>query len=403
MIFLNAEKFIQEAIESVFAQTYDGWELLLVDDGSTDGSSDIALQHARQNPERVHYLEHDGHQNRGMSASRNLGIRHATGEYIAFLDADDVWLPVKLEQQVTILDSQPEAGMLYGNTLYWYSWTDNPEDVQRDYMPSLGIQLNTLVKPPTLLPLFLLGKAAPPCTCSALVRRELIERVGGFEEKFRGMFEDQVFFAKLCLEAPVFVMGECLDRYRQHPDSSCALAQKAGQFDWERPNPAQLMFLTWVEGYLANRGPRDNEVWQALQQALWPYHHPILGRLLGYAQPGMRQLKRLMLGTARRILPITVRRWLRTRWRGEQYAPPVGMVRFGSLRRVTPLSREFGYDRGNPIDRYYIERFLARQADDIRGRVLEIGDNSYTRQFGGRRMTTSDVLHVVAENPEGTV
>src|ERR687889_2435319 len=86
IIFLNRERFIQEAIESVFAQTYDNWELLLVDDGSTDGSTQIALRYAERYPEKVRYLEHPGHQNSGMSASRNLGIRYAKGEYIAFLD-----------------------------------------------------------------------------------------------------------------------------------------------------------------------------------------------------------------------------------------------------------------------------------------------------------------------------
>src|SRR5438105_1562536 len=92
-IFLNEEKFLQEAIASVFAQTYDNWELLLVDDGSTDASTEIALRYAKQYPEKVRYVEHRGHQNRGMSAARNLGIRNAKGQYIAFLDADDVWLP----------------------------------------------------------------------------------------------------------------------------------------------------------------------------------------------------------------------------------------------------------------------------------------------------------------------
>src|SRR5215467_1200932 len=111
MIFLDAEKFIQEAIESVFAQTYANWELLLVDDGSTDASSEMALRYAEQYPTKVRYLEHEGHQNRGMSASRNRGINNARGEYIAFLDADDVWLPLKLEQQTAILESQPEAAM----------------------------------------------------------------------------------------------------------------------------------------------------------------------------------------------------------------------------------------------------------------------------------------------------
>src|SRR6266545_8317921 len=90
MIFLDAEPFLEEAIDSVFVQTYRHWELLLVDDGSTDGSSDIAKRYAREHPGRVRYLEHPGHENRGTSASRNLGVRHSRGELVALLDADDV-------------------------------------------------------------------------------------------------------------------------------------------------------------------------------------------------------------------------------------------------------------------------------------------------------------------------
>jgi SAM-dependent methyltransferase len=78
-------------------------------------------------------------------------------------------------------------------------------------------------------------------------------------------------------------------------------------------------------------------------------------------------------------------------------------VRFGSLRRLEPLSREFGFDRGQPIDRYYIERFIERHAASVRGRVLEIGTDMYTRQFGGDRVTESDVLHVEEWRPGVTV
>ena len=83
--------------------------------------------------------------------------------------------------------------------------------------------------------------------------------------------------------------------------------------------------------------------------------------------------------------------------------PPVGHVRFGGLRRLTPISRHYGYDRGRPIDRYYIRTFLARRSGDIRARVLEIGDDSYTRQFGSLRVTHSDVLHVSRDNPKATI
>ena len=73
-------------------------------------------------------------------------------------------------------------------------------------------------------------------------------------------------------------------------------------------------------------------------------------------------------------------------------APDVGRVDFGSLRRVTPVSRRFGLDRGAPIDRYYIERFLETHANDIRGTVLEFGDDTYTKRFGGDRVRKSDIL-----------
>jgi len=90
--------------------------------------------------------------------------------------------------------------------------------------------------------------------------------------------------------------------------------------------------------------------------------------------------------------------------------PPPGKVDFGDLRRVTPISRHFGTDRalvghqaGQPIDRYYIERFLAACMEDIRGRVLEIGENTYTSRFGRNRVSRSDVLHVEAGNPAATI
>ncbi|WP_460208282.1 glycosyltransferase [Scytonema sp. NUACC21] len=404
MIFLNAEKFFEEAIESVLAQTYDNWELLLVDDGSTDNSTEIALRYAKQHPSKVRYLEHEGHQNRGMSASRNLGVSNARGQYIALLDADDIWLPQKLEKQVAILEAQPEAAMVYSSTYQWFSWTGDPETAQLDFKRPLGVQPDTLLQPPKLLISYLEGKAFTPGTCSVLIRHEAIQDVGGFEEFFRGLYEDQIFFFKLCLKAPVFVESGCWDRYRQHPSSCCQVAISQGQFHPLKPNDFHLTVLNWLEKYLSEQEVKDTEVWQALKKAMWPYHYPTLYRLSQYAQQLKEGgIKRLVKSIARKVLPASIRSKLQSRWKGTEYCPPVGMVKFGDLRRVTPLSRVFGFDRGLPIDRYYIEKFLATQADDIRGRVLEIGDNFYTRKFGGERVTKSDVLHVVEGNPDATI
>ncbi len=114
-------------------------------------------------------------------------------------------------------------------------------------------------------------------------------------------------------------------------------------------------------------------------------------------------MKELLKSTARRALPVSTRRWLKARLDGANYHPPVGSVQFGNLRRVTPISRVFGYDRGLPVDRYYIEGFLARNLSDVRGHALEVGDNTYTRRFGGDRVTRSDVVHVTEGNPNATI
>jgi len=83
--------------------------------------------------------------------------------------------------------------------------------------------------------------------------------------------------------------------------------------------------------------------------------------------------------------------------------PRIGKVDFGDLATLEPISRDWGFDRGTPVDRFYIERFLANHAEDIRGKVLEVADNTYTRRFGGERVQSSDVLHPVAGNPRATV
>src|SRR5690606_23275791 len=119
--------------------------------------------------------------------------------YVAFLDSDDVWLPDTLAQQVELLEAHPSAAMVYGSTTYWHSWTGQPEDQRRDFVPRLGVPANALIEPPALVPLLLEGGGVVPCTCSFLARRQAVEAVGGFEPAFRTLHEDQVVYVKLCL------------------------------------------------------------------------------------------------------------------------------------------------------------------------------------------------------------
>ena len=84
-------------------------------------------------------------------------------------------------------------------------------------------------------------------------------------------------------------------------------------------------------------------------------------------------------------------------------APATKPWDWGDLRRLEPVSHEFGYDRGLPVDRYYIERFLETHRRDVAGRTLEIGDDEYTRRYGGDRATRRDVLHIHGRNPAATI
>jgi glycosyltransferase involved in cell wall biosynthesis len=283
--FLDAEDFIEQAIESVLGQTYRNWELFLVDDGSSDKSTNIAKRYAKEHERRLRYLEHDAHRNRGASATRNLGISHSNGEYLAFLDADDLWLPEKLERQVAVLSSEPSAAMLYGASQWWYSWTGNSFDIERDKILPLGVQSNVLVKPPELLILFLEGKATVPCPSNILVRREVMRSVRGFEESIRRLYTDQSFYAKICLEHPVLVSGDCLDRYRQHPNSCYSRGKATGERD-----SARLFYLEWLENYLSTQGFTDPGVWRALKRKQRRHRYPALYRLATGTQHHINQL-----------------------------------------------------------------------------------------------------------------
>jgi glycosyltransferase involved in cell wall biosynthesis len=276
MPFLNAEKFVQESIESVLSQTLQKWELLMVDDGSSDGSSEIARRYVERHRERMAYLEHERHQNKGTSTSRNVGIQNAMGEYVAFLDADDIFLPKKLEEQAAILDSNPGVTFVCGRTEWWYSWTGKAEDAHRDFLQKLDVPLDTVVKPPTLLLMSLQDEWAA-LTADVTIRRSAILDVGGYQESFHDMHDDQAFHAKLCLGQSGFVSSTCWYRYRQHPLSTCHVASTSGQW-----SSARQTFLNWLETYLAERNIQNDKVWDLLrseQKKLWHYRHPTLSRI----------------------------------------------------------------------------------------------------------------------------
>jgi glycosyltransferase involved in cell wall biosynthesis len=278
IIFLNAERFLREAVDSVFGQTYQNWELLLVDDGSTDASTKLAKDYCRRFPGRVRYLEHEHHENRGMSASRNRGLAAAQGELIAFLDSDDVWVPEKLAEQSALMEEWPEAAMCYGPTLIWHSWRAANEpavDLEtEDWHLLPGSCADQLIFPPQMLVKLLTDEWTCPCNCSVMIRRSVFDELGQFEAHFRGQMEDMVFYTKVLLHKPVYVSSRCWGWYRQHSHNSGKAAMASGDWLPHQPNRARCKYLRWVKRYLEQQSCVRSTVVEALRAELKPYEGP---------------------------------------------------------------------------------------------------------------------------------
>lgn len=269
----NAESFLPQAIESVRSQRYADWELLLVEDGSTDRSPEIARRYADEDSTRIHYLQHANHRNLGMCASRNLGVRHSRGEFIAHLDADDLWIPDKLQLQIELMRRHPTAEMLYGRSMYFEEGKSS-ESGQVDIPAPCG-----LYEAPALLQLtYPLGPESPPTPSEYFLRYELHQKVGGFEEAFDaqgGMYEDIAFLTKVFLHARVLIAEHCWTRIRCHKGSS---TQRLRAQNPEYEHRGRLFYLAWLENYLRGQNVRQAEIWQAVERLLWPYDHPVLAR-----------------------------------------------------------------------------------------------------------------------------
>ena len=273
LCFFNEERFIREAVESVLSQDYKNWELLLVDDGSSDGSFAIAQQFESAYPEKITCLQHPGHVNKGLSASRNLGIKSASGTYVAFIDADDTWLPRKLSSQLNIFRTHPKVTVVLESSNYWKSWM-NPMDA--DIVIPVGAKAGVYSPPDLMLKLYPLGTGAAPCPSGIMVRTEVLRRCQ-FEESFRGiyqMYEDQAFLCKVYLKETVYVSAACHNNYRQRPASLVSSVHHSGKYHLVRS-----YYLRWFGEYLKHQPIDFKKVEELLDRALLPYNRPVWHRL----------------------------------------------------------------------------------------------------------------------------
>lgn len=196
----NSARFVKEAIESVFAQTYGDYEIIVIDDGSIDNTKGVIAPYL----DKIKYIYQ---QNQGASSARNTGIRHSQGEYIAFLDADDIWLPEKLRIQVEYLNNNPDTAMVYSLDLR-VDVNGRPCDNQSKLKRNLprgdifdALFFRNFIK-----------------LSSVMVRKRILDTVGLFDESFTHS-EDYELWLRIAREFKVFGIGEYLCKYRDTPQS----------------------------------------------------------------------------------------------------------------------------------------------------------------------------------------
>lgn len=271
--FYNTEKYLAEAIESVLAQTYTNWELLLIDDGATDQSPAIARSYARQYPDKIFYHQHADKANHGVAASRNLAVKLARGNYLAVLDSDDVWLADKLAEQLKIMQAHPQAGLLCEASEYWFSWE---ESSRKDIVIPVGAEEGLYPAEELLSVLYPLGPGAAPCPSGILLKAEAVRAVGGFEPVFIGpiqFYEDQAFLVKLYSQFPVYISAGVHNRYRQRSGS------QMDEVESKRYLQARQYFLRWIEAYWKEKGMCTERHARLLAEAWLPYKHPLRYKL----------------------------------------------------------------------------------------------------------------------------
>ena len=244
----NCSKTFAETAESVLSQDYGNWEWILFDDGSTDGTQEMAKKFSSDHKDKILYYEHDNKLNFGAGYTRNRAVEKSSAELISFIDADDVWNKNYLSTQVKILKGMPEAAMIWSPVLYWYKERSFKQPVEFN-----GVKLKSgIFKPPEFVEIFLKNLRGTPCPSSTIVRRKNYIEAGGYEESLR-ISEDIALWLKLANKFPIYYLDEILIKYRKHEDSTLRKASQSNKI-----NELDLLYYRWAINFLKENSAKKD-------------------------------------------------------------------------------------------------------------------------------------------------
>lgn len=206
----NAREHIAQAIHSILAQDYSSLEVIVVDDGSLDDTAELV----RQKFPMVRLYEKE---NGGAASARNFGLRNATGEYIAFLDADDVWLPGKLHAQIRYMESNSDCRLLCGKFSFWLADEDGFFPEPSTLFPEVGVAKVEVGCSGWVYHKLLLSNFV--WTSTVIMRHELIEEIGYFDESLR-LGQDYDYWLRASRVTEIHRLENIVALYRKHENSA---------------------------------------------------------------------------------------------------------------------------------------------------------------------------------------
>lgn len=208
----NAGAYIEECLQSVFDQTYRNLEIVVVDDGSTDDGPERVRRIQGSSPVPIRFIHHESQENQGPGAARQKGVMNAGGVYVAFLDADDVWLQSKTEKQLEVLQQHPGVALVYGKMSFMDSQSQ-PTRVDGYETMGQAIRQGKLRAFEALLR----NNVIP--TSTVMVRMSSLRWVGGFCAQPRHHHEDWLVWCKLAYFFDLYFLDAILTKHRIHSTS----------------------------------------------------------------------------------------------------------------------------------------------------------------------------------------
>lgn len=379
----NHAHFLTDALDSVLAQKTPASEILIIDDGSQDDPAAVVERY-----KGVQLIRQD---HAGLAAARNTGLRHSECDLVIFLDADDVLRKYAITSGLACHVANPGAGFVYGA----YRLVD------AQLRPTSGPQFKPLRHSVSrdLLHENIVGMHG-----TVVYDRAKLVECGGFDETL-ARCEDYDAYLRIASRYPAACHPELVADYRIHAGNMSS--DPVEMLEWalavharyRPPSEDREGLAAWHEGRSFLKSCYAHDAWKSRPERSAAQRRRQRADMMRITPAN--SVVAALWQTARRYIPRSAARMIKQammRARG----PAVGNVDLGDLARVTPVSRQFGFDRGTPIDRHYIGRFLERNRQFITGRVLEIGDDSYSSEFG-RDISRQDILHVAPGNPVATL